>query len=75
MATDKNDWQEHWEDMPEFVQEKLEPFAKITIRFEDEESLAEFAKLIGQKLTPNTKSIWHPYKPHRLPNKKVWRSE
>jgi hypothetical protein len=54
-----------WDNMPEFVQEKKEPFSKITIRFETEKDLNEFAQLIGQKLTPKTKSIWHPYKPHR----------
>ena len=49
-----------WKDMPEFVQEKKEPFSKIIIRFETEEDLNEFSELIGQKLTPKTKSIWHP---------------
>lgn len=68
-----NDWKEHWIGMPEFIQEKNEPFSKINIRFETEEDLDEFAKIIGQKLTPKTKSIWHPYKPHRRPNKKEWR--
>jgi hypothetical protein len=53
-----------WEGMPEFVQEKQEPFAKIVVRFETEHDLREFAELIGQKLTPKTKSIWHPYKSH-----------
>lgn len=56
----KEDWKEDWKDMPEFVQEKQEPFSKIIIRFETEEDLNEFAELIGQKLTPKTKSIWHP---------------
>ena len=46
--------------MPEFVQEKQEPFSKIIVRFETEEDLNDFAKLIDQKLTPRTKSIWHP---------------
>ena len=49
-----------WEGMPEFVQEKQEPFSKIIVRFETEDDLNEFANLIGQKLTPKTKSIWHP---------------
>ena len=50
--------------MPEFVQEK-QHVLKIIVRFRTEEDLAEFAKLIGQKLTIKTKSIWHPYKSHR----------
>ena len=56
---------ELWEGMPEFIQEKQEPFAKIIFRFEDEKALQEFAALIGQKLTAKTKSSWHPFKPHR----------
>lgn len=49
-----------WQDMPEFIQEKQEPFSKIIIRFETQDDLDEFAKLIGQKLTKKTKSIWFP---------------
>ena len=49
-----------WKDMPEFIKEKQEPYAKIIFRFENEEDLQEFAKLIGQKLTKKTKSAWYP---------------
>lgn len=52
---------DEWEGMPEFVQEKQEPFAKIIVRFRTKQDLDEFSKLIGQPLTSNTKSIWHPY--------------
>ena len=54
------DWKEEWKDMPEFIQEKQEPFSKIIVRFETEKDLQDFSELIGQKLTPKTKSIWHP---------------
>lgn len=54
------DWKEEWQDMPEFIQEKQEPFSKIIVRFATEEDLNEFSEMIGQKLTPKTKSIWHP---------------
>ena len=53
-----------WDGMPEFIQEKKEPFSKIIIRFETEGDLNDFAELINQKLTPKTKSIWHPFKSH-----------
>lgn len=56
--------EDEWVGMPEFKQEKQEPFAKIIVRIETEEDLEDFAKLIGQPLTPKTKSIWHPFKPH-----------
>jgi hypothetical protein len=69
------DWKKEWKDMPEFVQEKKEPYAKIIIRFDNEEDLQEFAKLIGQKLTNKTKSIWHPFKSHWGAVKKVWVDE
>lgn len=58
------EWREEWRDMPEFVQEKQRPFAQVVIRFETQEALDEFSTLIGQKLTPKTKSLWHPYKSH-----------
>lgn len=51
---------DEWKDMPEFVQEKQAPYALIKVRFDNEEDLAEFSKLIGQKLTNKTKSIWYP---------------
>ncbi|MDH3325875.1 MAG: hypothetical protein OEM38_04055 [Gammaproteobacteria bacterium] len=61
----KEDSLEIWDGMPEFVQEKKEPYSKIIFRFENEDDLQEFAELIGQKLTSKTKSSWHPFKPHR----------
>jgi hypothetical protein len=57
-----DDWREHWEDMPEFVQNKKEPYAKIIFRFETEEDLNKFSELIGQKLNSQTKSAWFPEK-------------
>ena len=57
-------WVEHWQGMPEFVQDKQEPFACINMRFETEQDLKEFAKLINQTLTSKTKSIWFPFKSH-----------
>ena len=53
------DWKQEWKDMPEFIQDKKEPYAKI----------------IGQKLTKKTKSIWHPFKSHWGGIKKVWTNE
>jgi ADP-glucose pyrophosphorylase len=64
-----------WVDMPEFVQDKKEPFMKIIVRFESEQDLKDFSKLIGQKLTKKTKSIWFPFKSHWGGIKKVWIDE
>tara|TARA_R100000149_G_C5834873_1_gene109045 strand:+ start:409 stop:642 length:234 start_codon:yes stop_codon:yes gene_type:complete len=54
------DWQKEWTGMPEFVQEKDEPFAMLRVRFRSKEDLDDFAERLGQSLTPRTKSIWHP---------------
>lgn len=70
-----SNWENEWKDMPEFVQEKKEPYSKIIVRFDTEEDLQEFANLIGQRLTNKTKSIWHPFKPHKSLVKKVWVNE
>lgn len=55
-----NNWKEEWLDMPEFVQEKQEPYAKIIIRFDNKKDLETFSKLIQQPLNKKTKSIWFP---------------
>lgn len=77
MPKKSEDWKSEWKGMPEFVQDKQKPFAQITVRFETAEALEEFSKMINQKLTQKTKSIWHPYKSHwGGPNTdKVWVSE
>ena len=53
-------WQDEWVGMPEFNQEQNDCYQKINIRFDNQADVDEFAKLIGQKITPKTKSIWHP---------------
>jgi hypothetical protein len=65
--------QSEWQQMPEFVQEKQEPFAQIIFRFETEDDLDAFAELIGQKLTGKTKSAWHPHRPHRDPERRIYK--
>lgn len=53
-------WEESWQGMPEFVQEDLSPYKTIMVHFENEAALESFAKLVGQTLTVQTKSIWYP---------------
>jgi hypothetical protein len=57
---DHNPIFDEWKNMPEFIQKRQQPYAKIIVRFETKEDLEEFCKLINQKLTQKTKSIWHP---------------
>jgi hypothetical protein len=73
LFNDAFDPADEWVDMPEFIQEKRDAFKTITVRFECEEDYLEFAEIINQKLTSKTKSIWHPFKPHRRGYRKVWK--
>ncbi len=59
-ADDDHDWEEHWVGMPEYDQENNPPYKKIIMSFRSKEDYEEFAKLIDQKLTNKTKSIWYP---------------
>jgi hypothetical protein len=54
------EWKNEWVDMPEFIQEKKEPFCQIIVRFNSLKDLEEFSKKINQPLTKKTKSIWYP---------------
>jgi hypothetical protein len=63
-------WKKEWEDMPEFIQEDLQPKQSIIVHFETKEDRETFAKLIKQHLTRKTKSIWFPeVLPMNLTNK------
>ena len=59
---DEKLWKKHWQDMPEFIQEKNPPYKRIIISFRNENDYKEFAKLLedDQTLTDKTKSIWYP---------------
>lgn len=56
----EEDWKKEWQDMPEFVQEDLTPHQQIIISFNSDKDVKDFGKLINQKLTYKTKSIWFP---------------
>ena len=70
-----NSINEHWQDMPEYIQQKKEPYHKVIVRFENEKDLQEFSSLINQKITSKTKSIWHPKKSHWGLEKRFWKNE
>lgn len=74
-SKERLDAEKEWVGMPEFIQEKKEPFAKIIFRFETEEDLQEFSELIDQKLTSKTKSAWYPYRSHFREVRKEWTDE
>jgi len=56
----KVDHAKEWVGMPEFDQKDKTSYQAIHVHFFDEEGVKAFAELIGQKLTPKTRSIWFP---------------
>lgn len=64
-----------WKDMPEFIQERQEPYAQMIIRFRNQQDLDEFSEMIGQKLTVRTKSIWHPLLVRGIHSNKAYKDE
>lgn len=52
--------EEHWQGMPSFEQQDLEPYRSLLIHFANPIDQANFADLIGQKITDSTRSLWYP---------------
>lgn len=65
----------HWAGMPEFIQDKQEPYSKIIIRFRSEKDLQEFAELVDQALTAKTQSMWYPELVRGIHSNKVYTDE
>jgi hypothetical protein len=58
---EKKGWENEWVGMPEYSQNKVKKeYASIIVRFDSKEDLEEFSKLLNQKLTNKTKSIYFP---------------
>ena len=53
-------WREHWQGMPDFVQEEKKPYKKMNICFQTKEDFEQFRKLLDQPMTDKTKAIWYP---------------
>lgn len=53
-------WEKEWKDMPEFIQKDLAPYATIQINFANDEDRLKFFKLVNQKCTSKTLSVWYP---------------
>jgi len=51
-------WEEHWWGMPEFSHEDLSPIRQLIVSFATQEEVDQFEESIGQKITPNTRSVW-----------------
>jgi hypothetical protein len=54
------DWAKEWQGMPEFTQDDLMPDSQVIISFATRKDRDEFSKMIGQRLSGETKSVWFP---------------
>jgi len=59
---ENNDWREEWKEMPEYIQEDLNPKRKLIVNFETDEDFEKFVKKLEltDMMTDKTKSIWYP---------------
>ena len=53
-------WAETWKGMPGYTHVDQMPWKTLLVHFANRADRQAFAELIGQKLTSETKSIWHP---------------
>ncbi len=53
-------WAAEWQGMPEYTMKDLTPFKSIYVHFENSRDVAEFARMVDQKITPTTRYIWFP---------------
>jgi len=54
------DMDKHWVGMPKCESKNLMPHKQLIVSFQTEEDMIAFGKLIGQKITMKTKSVWYP---------------
>ena len=64
-----------WNGMPEFIQEDKEPVQKIIVSFASDGDVKQFGELIGQSLTPQTKSVWYPKEDYVAPSNFIYTDE
>jgi len=55
-----NDPLAEWEDMPEFIQDDLQPYRSIIMHFGEEKHVKEFFKLLDQPYSEKARYLWHP---------------
>lgn len=72
LASPPDAWKEHWLGMPEYDNQDLGPVKRLIVNFVSLEDMQAFAELIGQKLTPKTRSINFPLQPIDSVKNLVW---
>jgi hypothetical protein len=53
-------WYNEWVGMPEFIQDDLQPFKTLIVHFANSADMAEFARMVDQRIGLKTQSIWYP---------------
>ncbi|MBP98995.1 hypothetical protein CMK18_23845 [Candidatus Poribacteria bacterium] len=56
------DYDEHWQDMPEFDQDDTRPHRTVMLHFLNQEDVDKFCDLTDQVITEKTKYVWFPEK-------------
>jgi hypothetical protein len=69
-----DDPNDHWDGMPEFENEP-KAVRSIQVHFSSHDDVADFARIIGQKITDATKYVWHPERKPRDLSGVVYESE
>lgn len=59
-ADGENNPAEHYQGMPEYLNDDLSSWKRLIVHFRNSEDLAAFAELIEQPLTEATRAVWHP---------------
>lgn len=71
----KLDWKEQWKGMPAFLQNDLLASETVIVNFRNREDRIAFAKLIDQRITPETRSLWYPKNIIEPETAKVWTTQ
>ena len=53
-------WEDDWEGMPEYSRKDMTPFKTVYVHFKNRKDMETFSKLINQKISFKTKSVWYP---------------
>ena len=71
----ENTWQRECHAMPEFAQVDESCSQQIIVSFVCYDDVKEFGKLLEQKVTPNTKSLWYPTMEREAPKNYLYLDE
>ena len=56
----RKSWQQKWKGMPAYEMSDKTAYKQVLVSFRNIKDFEDFERLIGQKMTRKTKSIWFP---------------